>query len=265
MLDSDSKIVHDRILGNLLFPRYDMTISGVIQKVGCWEPNEIDLILNFVKEGDVCINVGSNIGYFTCFMSRQVGHSGKVFSIEANPRLEKYLRHNISNLEHNNVELIMCAAGDVTGETILYINDINSGDNRVFDSNHGKYLRNEGFGSDQKEVVKIDLVDNLVNSKRVDFILTDCQGWDYKVIRGMKRIIEDNKPKILFEFIPRTIAEHGEDPVAVLSEFVDLGYSLFCPDLIKDREYSPEEAVKSCVSSNSYINIFMIPSNNVFS
>ena len=47
------------------------------------------VFMNLLKEeifpGDVCVDLGSNIGYTTMFMCDKTGNSGKVYAIEPDP------------------------------------------------------------------------------------------------------------------------------------------------------------------------------------
>ena len=52
---------------------------------GVWEPDLAAYIRSRLNEGDVCVDVGANIGFDTLIASRKVGPSGGVVAIEASP------------------------------------------------------------------------------------------------------------------------------------------------------------------------------------
>jgi FkbM family methyltransferase len=219
-------------LGSLIFPEYDKVISNIIAENKIFSPSEFNFIKNNVKDGDVCINVGANVGYFAALMSKLVGTNGKVFAIEANPNFEFCLRKNVQKTGYKNTEVIISAAGDETGYTDLFINMYNCGDNRVYNPLEVSNMEHDNFYLKGDPIrVKIDKVDNLVKTDRLDFILTDCQGWDHKVIRGMRNLINLYKPYIIFEFVPEWISKVGESPEDILEEFENMGYDIFCLDL----------------------------------
>lgn len=258
-IDRNHKEAYDRYLGNVAFPSYDDLISKSINDDGVWEENEFNWVMENVKEGDVCINIGANVGYFTCVMSRKTGKTGKVFSIEANPEFEYFLNKNIERTNTGNVSLIMSAAGNTSGTTELFINSDNCGDNRIFNPDIIKNPLDDRF-SDKKTTISvpIDKVDNLVLVDKVDVILIDCQGWDHEVIRGMKNIIEKSRPKILTEFVPKWLSDLGENPENILKEYQSLGYDLLCPDLNIWIPQEPENILKSITDSGKwFVNIFM--------
>lgn len=260
-----TKYVFDKYLGNIAFPDYDTIIYNAIERNGVWEPQELSWIFNNVKEGDICINVGANVGYFSSVMSKIVGKSGKVYAIEANPNFEQYIKKNSYNIKTNNVSILMFAAGSYTGEIDLFINTDNCGDNRVFDPEIITNVVHDHFSS-KKELIKvrIDKVDNLVNSDKVDIVLIDCQGWDHEVIRGMKNIISISMPKILTEFVPKWITDLGEDPAQILKEYQDFGYDLFCPDLEINEPCNPIELLETMrIKDVWFTNIYLKPDKSL--
>src|SRR4029079_15787548 len=59
-----------------------------------YEPEVANVIKRFVKPGDVVVDAGASIGFFTCLMSKVVGGDGLVLAFE--PNLESF-----ENLERN--------------------------------------------------------------------------------------------------------------------------------------------------------------------
>jgi hypothetical protein len=73
----------------------------------------------------------------------------------------------------------------------------------------------------------------------VAVVKTDLQGRDHRALRGLRKIIERDRPVIVTEFWPEGIRDLGDDPVIVLGEYTDMGYRLSTlpgqPDLPHDR------------------------------
>ncbi len=61
------------------------SLFAPISVTGIWEPVETEYIRNNVKEGQVVIDLGAHIGYFTLIFAELVGIKGKVFAFEPNP------------------------------------------------------------------------------------------------------------------------------------------------------------------------------------
>ena len=64
-------------------------------------------------QGNFVIDLGANIGYYTCILAKLVGKDGKVFAFEPDPRNLKLLEKNIKVNEYNNVVIVDKAVSDV--------------------------------------------------------------------------------------------------------------------------------------------------------
>ena len=60
----------------------------------------------------------------------------------------------------------------------------------------------------------------------VAVVRTDLRGRDHRALRGLRKTIERDRPVIVTEFWPEGIRDVGDDPVAVLAEYADMGYTL---------------------------------------
>src|SRR5579863_7387210 len=52
---------------------------------GVYEPWTTEVLTKELKEGDVFVDVGANIGFFTLLASKLVGEKGRVYAFEPNP------------------------------------------------------------------------------------------------------------------------------------------------------------------------------------
>src|SRR5260370_4391252 len=59
------------------------------------EESTTSLFRSIVKEGDVVVDVGANVGYFTLLAAKLTGSNGKVYAFEPEPRNYRYLLSNI--------------------------------------------------------------------------------------------------------------------------------------------------------------------------
>jgi FkbM family methyltransferase len=99
---------------------------------GLFEPNLTYFISSVLKPGDVFIDVGANIGYFTMLAAKCVGASGKVYAIEASPSTYDLLIANLRLNEVKNVEAINMAVTDKECHVRIQSNDTrNIGANSV--------------------------------------------------------------------------------------------------------------------------------------
>src|SRR5579859_719318 len=100
--------------------RLNDLIQRKIAYFGVWEPNLTDFFRDSLRPGDVAIDVGANIGYFTLLASSLVGATGRVISIEASPQIFGLLAENIELNKLSNVRAVNCAASYADGEMPVY-------------------------------------------------------------------------------------------------------------------------------------------------
>jgi len=71
--------------------------------------------------GDIFVDVGANIGYYSLLASGIVGRNGRVYSIEASPTILPLLRRNIALNHADNVEVIHVIVSDHNGEQEFWL------------------------------------------------------------------------------------------------------------------------------------------------
>ena len=64
-----------------------------------------------IRQGDVVLDAGANIGDFTIYASRKVGPSGRVVAVEPNSRVLPYLDWNLRENACDNTYVARCALG----------------------------------------------------------------------------------------------------------------------------------------------------------
>lgn len=79
---------------------------------GLFEPNLTYFLAAALKPGDVFIDVGANIGYFTLLAAGKVGPAGKVHAIEASPGTYELLMANLRRNGVGNVTAVNMAVAD---------------------------------------------------------------------------------------------------------------------------------------------------------
>ncbi len=79
----------------------------------------------------------------------------------------------------------------------------------------------------------IALDDILPPDQPIHFVTTDAQGYDHRVLEGMRKTIDRWKPSMMLEFWPVGILGAGDDPDDVLSDYRSRGFRL---GLLPDRD-----------------------------
>jgi FkbM family methyltransferase len=77
-----------------------------------WEPVITSWFKTVLRAGDVVVDVGANIGYYTTLAAKLVGETGRVIAIEPFPETFAALCENVRRNGLSNVELVNAAVGD---------------------------------------------------------------------------------------------------------------------------------------------------------
>jgi FkbM family methyltransferase len=142
-----------------------------------------------LEEGDVALDIGANVGWYTLMMSRKVGESGKVLAVEPNPTNYAILCRNIRDNKLENVIALQVALSDKDGYARMSMSS-----NPTAHS-----LSYKTPDQTKTELVKIMRLDTLVEKQeinKVDFIKIDVEGAEKRLLEGAS-----NTLKIILEMI----------------------------------------------------------------
>ena len=186
-----------------------LSISGV------FGPRDTQTVKDNVFSGNIVVDLGANIGYFTCLLAKIVGEGGKVFAFEPDPRNLKLLRRNIQENDYKNVIIADKAVSDVNGSCTLYSSQKKFGANRIFES---KKKQTHDFIPKKSETICLDDYFEKQNLlKKIDFIKIDVEGSEFRAFNGMKKILElNNNLKIFTEIAPSLLEDAGSSGKQVL-------------------------------------------------
>lgn len=192
------KLKKTKIFGKYIF-YYLVNDKYVGQRIALekYEPYETQLILRQTKKGNIVIDVGANIGYYTVLLADKVGKTGKVYAFEPDKVNFEILKKNIEANNLKNVEIINAAVGSKAGKLKLHKSKENLGDHKLYKTPLGS----AASPLDEGETVKIIKLDDFIKEK-MDLMKIDTQGWEPEVIEGAKKIISKNKPIMFLEYSP---------------------------------------------------------------
>ena len=197
----------------------DPVVSGALH-FGVYEKAETRFFQSACRDGMTFLDVGANLGYYTALAARAVGPNGRVLAVEPDPDSFGYLEQTIAANAVGNVQAFPVAASDAPATLPLYISTDNRGDNRLYAS-----------GEDRPQVeVAARPLDALLRENKidtVDLIKIDVQGYEPKVIAGLRETITASPNlTLLTEFWPQGIDEAGEDANEFLQTLRELGLTL---------------------------------------
>jgi FkbM family methyltransferase len=187
---------HWRALGPAPVTPHGFRLQGNrYMQTGVFEPEETALTERCLREADVFINVGANIGYY-CLHALKLGR--KTVAFEPNDLNVLHLLHNVHlNGWEEGFELFPLAMSDQTG--ILKIYGGGTGASLL-----SGWAGSQAFHSTLCPVARMDdVLGHRFAGKRC-FILVDIEGAELAMLRGAQQLLNQNpRPIWLVEICKR--------------------------------------------------------------
>jgi FkbM family methyltransferase len=205
-----------------IYTSADNYIEWTIITTGTYEAEIEKLISISLKEGDVALDIGANIGLQSLRMSRYIGASGKVYAFEPLTHLQGKFRKNCQLNHATNIQLIPVALSDKEGSFNYLVNEN--------EWNQGTFSLGKQENGHTSCIVDVKIGDELEEIKylnRLDLIKIDVEGFEFPVIKGLIHTLHKFKPRIIFEYdINYWKANHHsvQECVKLLTES---GYTLY--------------------------------------
>jgi len=165
------------------------------------QQSELDELRTFLREGDLAIDVGAQVGDSTLPIALACGGSGAVIAFEPNPLTFAILGVNAAlNPGRTNIIPIPYAASESDGSlTFDYGNPwlSNGGDHTGVSSwQHGSAFSIPVEGRRIEPIIRARFADRL---GRLRYIKTDAEGHDLSVLRSLEGLIREFRPFIKSE------------------------------------------------------------------
>ena len=163
---------------------------------GYCEANLTNFLLRFLKKGNVVIDVGAHVGFYSMLASALVGEEGQVHSFEPTPWTFDLLMQNTNKL--SNIVLNNNAASD-RKDSIPF---------KDYGPGYGAYNTAHKNGSILNKkaktiIIKTIALDDYCEDKNIrpDFIKLDAEGHEYAILNGMNRLFEKTRPLVALEVV----------------------------------------------------------------
>jgi FkbM family methyltransferase len=194
----------------------DEFISPALYLTGEVDAHLLNLIGCMDLKGSVCLDIGANLGMFSLAMSEAVGKDGVVHAFEPEAYNFNLLCHNLKVNNAVNVLARPVAIGDSVGSCSIAIAEDNLGDHQVIaDGTNDRRLQ-------RAEMQTVDSLLSDVPAGAVKLIKIDVQGYEYRVVNGMRETLRRNPDVILMiEVGPGRLRKAGSSVSALLKFFAD--------------------------------------------
>ncbi len=150
------------------------------------------VIRTVVRTGDVCLDVGANMGWYTTLLRQKSGPDGEVHAFEPVPTIFGALQRNVSLLpDSSNVHINNLALGDTHGTVELHIfAGLPNGHTSI--STMGR----SDYSTVQSQLVTLDSYMDEKTVGHVDFVKVDIEGAELTFFKGANRLFEQDVPPI---------------------------------------------------------------------
>ncbi|MCA9114774.1 MAG: FkbM family methyltransferase [Planctomycetaceae bacterium] len=199
--------------GQIIYNMHDSVVGRSIEHYEEYADHETSVLHQIVQPGWHVVEVGSNIGAQTLYLSQRVGPEGAVFAFEPQRILFQTL---CGTLALNSITNTFCwnlAAGAEPGELMFPPVDYS----RPGDHNGTKAVTDNGG-----EVVPVVTIDSF-KLQRCDFLRVNSPGRLPEVIQGAAETLERCNPIVYLE----CSGEAAEAEAALIRQLHELDYAMY--------------------------------------
>lgn len=199
-----------------------------------FEAHERKFLNQFLRPGDVFVDVGANIGLFTLIAAERVGPEGKVLAFEPTAKTFDRLVDNVELNRLSNVECLKLALSDSQGQLQL------SASSNGYDAwnSLSRVVLDEVLETELVEVIDWDQFARTRNlgSGSVTMMKIDVEGWESRVLEGGKEFFaSSDAPVLQVEFTDAAAEAAGSSCHALYDRLQGYGYEMFVYDADKGR------------------------------
>jgi FkbM family methyltransferase len=192
-----------------------------------YETHTSQVLVGLLRPGDVFVDVGAHVGYYTLLARALVGPGGRVFAFEPNPETFRMLVANIAGNGYGNVHAFNCALGARNDVATLYINDDNEGETALWNvTADRRFVKSRAaHRTVQVAVTTLDEIarDGALRGARA--VKIDAEGWELQVLAGAAEVLERDRPRhVVCEINRGALAATDGSEKAIRDLFRDRGY-----------------------------------------
>lgn len=178
-----------------------------------WEQPIQYVAADYLRPGDVVFDVGANVGGLSVAFSRMVGLKGSVVAFECNPPIIDVFKRTMTLNSIENVKLIERAAYTHSGEILTF-----GAEPSFYAAASSLFKSSPEYDFISVESIALDDVP----AEPPRLIKLDVEGAEFCVLGGAKRLLRDEQPIVVLEYVYVPDAE--ADPLESLASY---GYSFY--------------------------------------
>jgi FkbM family methyltransferase len=191
---------------------------------GNYEAFTVELFKSHLRPGMTVVDGGAHIGFYTLLAAQLVGSSGKVYSFEPDPYSYQCLVLNTLQNNYRNTNAIQKALSNKRESTIFYQSSGTISSSIVDRCLSASFFKGQSV---KKFFVQSTTLDLELKTSSVDLIKLDIEGAEPLAIEGMSKIINNNRPLVLFtEINPSALYSSKTSPEVFIRSLKNFGFDI---------------------------------------
>jgi FkbM family methyltransferase len=221
------------------------------------ECEELAVARRFVTPGDLFIDVGANIGLFSCVAALSAGATGMVIAVEPNDEVLPRLSENLRINNASNVCILSAGVGAIDGMGELRC------PSKFFNA-FGSMADLPGSENWTRRSIPVLCLDTiwrlLLSGKPVAYLKIDVEGLEGHVIDGGTKLLHSPEPPVVqFELNQGAYKAAGFSPKEVIGKLKHFGYRVYGLALADEAGLTE---VSDIPGSTESANLFAVPGNH---
>lgn len=205
-----NEITHTGI-GGLKFhiTRGDAGLVGNIY-FGVYEVNESMFTVHFLRNEDVFLDIGANLGHYSLLASGLTG--AKSIAVEPIPSTVKKMQKQIHlNKLNDKIEVLNIGLSDEVSE--LYFSSDDCDMNCIVNSDYSNAIK-----------VPVSTIDTICKNKTISLIKMDVEGYEKYVLKGAKETLKDTNLKAIIVELNNSGNRYGINDQEIYAEILSYGF-----------------------------------------
>jgi FkbM family methyltransferase len=232
-------------------------IDLAIYLLGRFEVRTIERYRKLLREGDVALDIGANIGAHTLPLAQIVGKRGKVYSFE--PTAYAYGRQKINISLNPELEprisahhMMLMDSGAASLPAFVYSSWPLEGADDLNREHFGRLMQTEGAAHGT-----LDQFIRELGIEQVDFIKLDVDGNELSVLKGSKLTINRFRPLIMLELAPYVHSDSSHSFEDLISELTNADYAFFEASTGRALPQNSNDLIK-CIPAAGGLNVLAV-------
>lgn len=212
---------------------------------GEYQPDVTRVIEQLAEPGQVWLDIGANVGYFSMLLSNLLGDSGKVIAFEPNPLTRGFLELSIKRNRRKNIQVYSCALGANEAVSELYLPKNPDG---VL-GGHGRPSLIQQGDIDEAVALKVEIrsLDSILSETKVWGVKMDVEGYEPEVLKGAQNLFATNPPSVILSEVTH-LPDVLMKPDDLVRSIVGLGYKAFHAETLE--KWNPALCIDGSWSSD---------------